>query len=191
MYYAVIDTNVLVSALLSADFYKSAPGKVVGHMLEGEIIPIYSEEILAEYRDVLQRAKFHFPLDQILLLLNEIKRRGIYESRLFTEEVFSDPDDAVFYEVTLAHTEKEAAYLVTCNTKHFPVKPFVVTPRQMIDLIENPPLLTALPDPYILEMETKDKGAFGRGFRLLAWEGGSLWSRSFLFASAAATLSPW
>ena len=56
----------------------------------------------------------------------------------------------------------------------------------MIDLIENPPLLTALPDPYILEMETKDKGAFGRGFRLLAWEGGSLWSRSFLFASAAA-----
>ena len=62
MYYAVIDTNVLVSALLSADFNKSAPGKVVGHMLEGEIIPIYSEEILAEYRDVLQRAKFHFPL---------------------------------------------------------------------------------------------------------------------------------
>ena len=37
MYYAVIDTNVLVSALLSADFNKSAPGKVVGHMLEGEI----------------------------------------------------------------------------------------------------------------------------------------------------------
>ena len=27
MYYAVIDTNVLVSALLSADFYKSAPAK--------------------------------------------------------------------------------------------------------------------------------------------------------------------
>ena len=49
----------------------------------------------------------------------------------------------------------------------------------MIDLIENPPLLTALPDPYILEMETKDKGAFGRGFRLLAWEGGCLMEQKF------------
>lgn len=29
----------------------------------------------------------------------------------------------------------EDAYLVTGNIKHFPSKPFVVTPRQMLDLI--------------------------------------------------------
>ena len=48
MYYAVIDTNVLVSALLSASFFKSAPGKIVSHIITGEIIPVYNEEILTE-----------------------------------------------------------------------------------------------------------------------------------------------
>ena len=30
---------------------------------------------------------------------------------------------------------KEDAYLVTGNIKHFPTEPFIVTPRQMIDII--------------------------------------------------------
>jgi hypothetical protein len=29
----------------------------------------------------------------------------------------------------------EAAYLVTGNIKHFPEKPFIVTPREMLDII--------------------------------------------------------
>ena len=31
--------------------------------------------------------------------------------------------------------EVEDAYLVTGNIKHFPTKPFIVTPRQMLDII--------------------------------------------------------
>lgn len=65
MYYAVIDTNVLVSALLSASFFKSAPGKIVSHIITGEIIPVYNEEILTEYYDVLKRDKFHFSTDRL------------------------------------------------------------------------------------------------------------------------------
>ena len=44
------------------------------------------------------------------------------------------PKDVVFYEVTLS---KEDAYLVTGNIKHFPQKPFVVTPAEMIAIIEG------------------------------------------------------
>ncbi len=137
MYYAVIDTNVLVSALLSASFFKSAPGKIVSHIITGEIIPVYNEEILTEYYDVLKRDKFHFPTDRIEQLIEEIKKRGIHEIRLASGELFPDPDDAVFFEVVLAHRTQEDTYLVTGNTRHFPIKPFVVTPRQMLEIIEN------------------------------------------------------
>jgi len=44
------------------------------------------------------------------------------------DETFSDPKDIVFYEVKMS---KEDAYLVTGNTRHFPRKPFVITPRGM------------------------------------------------------------
>lgn len=38
----------------------------------------------------------------------------------------------VFYEVTLSVDE---TYLITCDIKHFPVKPFIVTPAQMIEIL--------------------------------------------------------
>ena len=54
--YAVIDTNVLVSALLTSK-NDAATVQVVQKMLSGEIIPIYSKEITKEYREVLHRKK--------------------------------------------------------------------------------------------------------------------------------------
>ena len=50
------------------------------------------------------------------------------------DETFSDPKDIVFYEVKMS---KEDAYLVTGNIKHFPRKPFVVTPREMVEILET------------------------------------------------------
>ena len=52
--YAVIDTNVLVSALLSSSV-DAATVQVVTRMVAGEIIPVYSSTIMSEYRDVLLR----------------------------------------------------------------------------------------------------------------------------------------
>lgn len=62
--YAVIDTNVLVSSLLSKNDL-SATSQVVIRMIKGEIIPVYSSEIFAEYGEVLTRKKFRFPSYQI------------------------------------------------------------------------------------------------------------------------------
>ena len=71
IYYAVIDTNVLVSALLSS-FPDVATVQVVGKMLDGEIIPLFSDEIMKEYNEVLRRKKFHFSEKNILMLLSVI-----------------------------------------------------------------------------------------------------------------------
>ena len=56
-YYAVIDTNVLVSAMLRWD---SVPGCVLEHAFVGDIIPLLNEQVLKEYMEVLRRPKFQF-----------------------------------------------------------------------------------------------------------------------------------
>ena len=46
-----------------------------------------------------------------------------------------DPKDRVFYEVVMEGRKREDAYLITGNLRHFPSEPFIVTPRQMLDIV--------------------------------------------------------
>lgn len=63
-----------------------------------------------------------------------MKQAGIHSQRISSSEFFPDPKDVVFYEVALS---KEDAYLVTGNKKHFPQTPIVVTPAEMIEILES------------------------------------------------------
>ena len=56
-YYAILDTNVLVSAMLKTG---SVPGQVLAEALNGDIIPVLNDGIIAEYVDVMNRPKFRF-----------------------------------------------------------------------------------------------------------------------------------
>ena len=131
-YYAVIDTNVLVSAAIKPE---SVPGQVVELVLDGVIVPLLNKAIIKEYRDVLLRPKFDFPEQIVKDVLNEIDSRGIYVDAEHIDVDLPDPKDLVFYEVVMDMRKEEDSYLVTGNIKHFPKKPFIVTPRQMIDII--------------------------------------------------------
>ena len=70
--YAVIDTNVFISALLSKN-KDAATVKVLRAVIDGTIIPLYHEDILAEYDEVLHRSKFHFKEDSIQIVLTAVK----------------------------------------------------------------------------------------------------------------------
>ena len=131
-YYAVIDTNVVVSALLKWD---SVPGNILELSFQGPIIPLLNEEILAEYHDVLKRPKFAFSQEQVKTVLDRIVEVGVFIDADNLEEELPDPKDRVFYEVVMEERKTEDAYLITGNLRHFPDKPFIVTPRQMIDKI--------------------------------------------------------
>ncbi len=133
-YYAVLDTNVLVSAILGAS-RMSIPTKVLKAVTEEKIVPLYNDEIIDEYREVLLRKKFNFDPELIEIVLNTIVTDGIYIDRTKSiEEIFPDPNDIVFYEVSLS---KEGSYLVTGNIKHFPQKSFIITPAEMVRLLEE------------------------------------------------------
>ena len=88
--YAVIDTNVLVSALLSR-FKNTSTVQLLQLLILGDITPIYNDEILIEYQDVLTRPKFGFPNTIIDETLEVIKRYGINSSRKESNEQLPDP----------------------------------------------------------------------------------------------------
>lgn len=131
-FFAVIDTNVLVSSMLKGT---SIPGIIVDKAINGPIVPLLNNEILAEYEEVLLRNKFGFEEEDVKTLIDELRKRAIYLDRTMVDEVFEDPDDVVFYEIVMTARTAVDAYLITGNKKHFPIKSYVVTPREMLEII--------------------------------------------------------
>lgn len=133
-YYAVIDTNVLISAMLKWD---SVPGSVLQLTFDGPVVPVLNDEILAEYREVLARPKFCLNAEIIQNVLDAIHEKAVYVDAESIDIELPDPKDRVFYEVVMEERKEEDAYLVTGNIKHFPHKTFIVTPREFIRIILN------------------------------------------------------
>ena len=132
MVYAVIDTNIFVSALITHNSNASTV-KILESMYFQRFIPLYNDEIIAEYEDVLHRRKFKLSEDQIRVVIDFVKENGIDSSRFPYDGDMPDEDDRVFYEVALS---EEASFLVTGNLKHFPKTPKVVTASQMIEILD-------------------------------------------------------
>ncbi len=70
----VLDTNVLVAGLLDPE---GNPGRVVDLFLAGEAALPVDDPILAEYRAVLHRPKFHFDAGDVSDLLDQIEAESI------------------------------------------------------------------------------------------------------------------
>lgn len=131
--YAVIDTNVFVSALITKNL--ESPTRLVYDFIDsGDIIPLYNGEIIAEYKEVLSRPKFRLSQDIISALLSRVVENGISSDRFAYSEAMIDEKDRVFYEVSLSI---EGSFLVTGNLKHFPVTPQVITPHQVVEMLKN------------------------------------------------------
>lgn len=133
-YVAVIDTNVIISALLSKD---SNPGKIISYIEQGIITPVYDSSILDEYIEVLEREKFPFTKDEIKTIVKLFKTKGFMLNQTQTSELFKDQSDIKFYQIVLTANKIQLSYLVTGNLKDFPKKIYVVNPTQMVNIIES------------------------------------------------------
>lgn len=109
----VLDTNILVSALLSPF---GSPARVFDLALAGEIRLIYDDRIVAEYREVLARPRFGFAREAIADVMAFIEAEGESVIALPLPVVLPDRDDLSFLEVAA----QVDATLVTGNGIHFP-----------------------------------------------------------------------
>ena len=133
MIYAVIDTNVVVSSLITKNNH-AATYLVMRHLFEGHVTPLYNQEILTEYAEVLARKKFNLPSETIDAVISYFETYGIEASRFMSDEIFADEDDRVFYEVSLSIAD---SFLVTGNLKYYPVSPKVLSPSDFLRMIEG------------------------------------------------------
>ena len=127
---AVIDTNILVSALLTPS---GRPARVLDHVLNGNVILCYDSRIIAEYQEVLLRPKFEFDKRAIKHVIDFLIRSGISIVPAPILDTFEDEDDKVFYEVA----KSARAYLVTGNKKHFPKDSIIFAPQEFLSIVDN------------------------------------------------------
>lgn len=127
----VLDTNVLVSGLLSP---YGAPGALVQLLAIGDLQLCYNGRVLAEYREVFLRPVFPFTQTQVEALLDQVKAGGLMVAARSLPGPLPDPDDEVFLAVALAGAVQ---HLVTGNARHYPVKS-----RQEVQVVSPAEFLT-------------------------------------------------
>ena len=132
-YYAVFDTNVIVSSLLTHNL-DSATVMVVDAIADGNIVPLYNDDVLDEYISVLRRSKFKISKRVIDDFIEMIRHTGLNVDPSPTGMTLIDMDDLVFFEIVMQKRD-DNAYLVTGNLKHFPERDFIVTPAEMVQIM--------------------------------------------------------
>ncbi|MCL2196322.1 MAG: putative toxin-antitoxin system toxin component, PIN family [Treponema sp.] len=123
----VIDTNVLVSALISAN---GTPAKILAALLNDKITILYDNRIIFEYLKILSRDIFKFDNEVINELIIYIHHKGEYINADYSKVKFEDEIDKKFYEVFKTGF---AGFLITGNKKHFPKEKEIVSPKEFIE----------------------------------------------------------
>jgi len=128
----VIDTNVVISALLKPE---SSPALIMSLVLRGSCMLCLTEKIFVEYEEVSGRGKFK-KLDHgsVREFLSTLRSRALWVvPKVQVDEITKDPDDNAFLECAL---ESKADFLITGNIHHFPEKKFrhtaIVAPNEFV-----------------------------------------------------------
>ncbi|MPZ29588.1 MAG: putative toxin-antitoxin system toxin component, PIN family [Rhodospirillales bacterium] len=126
----VLDTNVVVSGLLSPS---GPPGLIIDLLTNRLIDIVYSDEMLIEYADVLQRRELKIRPEVVQAVLQEIQARGLAVATVPWPVIVPDPTDSAFLATALAGE----ATLVTGNLRHYPphvrLDVDVLSPRAFVD----------------------------------------------------------
>ena len=127
----VIDTNVLVSGLLSP---YGAAAQIVRMAVAGSLDLLYDARIISEYEEVLSRPKFSFEKTHVSNLIEFITNYGIPVAAIPLSARLPHPDDAPFLEVAISG---KAECLITGNLAHYPMRSIrktrVLTPRRFLN----------------------------------------------------------
>lgn len=133
---AVVDTNVLVSSLISP---LGNEAQILDAVEMGRVVPCLCWSILKEYADVLARPKFRFSKANIDGLLGLLRAKGIMFEPNPSPGASPDPGDDDFIACARA---ANAEFIVTGNKRDFPARSCgeirVVSARELLDLLNTP-----------------------------------------------------
>ena len=124
---AVMDTNVLVSALLSP---MGKPAEIYKMFLSGTLELVICPEIFEEYSDVLLRPYLKIPVSDAEIVLAAIWQQAQKVTPITSTDPMPDEDDRVFYDAA----KSANAYLITGNAKHYPQESVILSPAEFLDL---------------------------------------------------------
>ncbi|MBP3201086.1 MAG: putative toxin-antitoxin system toxin component, PIN family [Lachnospiraceae bacterium] len=150
-FYAVIDTNVVISRLIKSANQDDTIIKLINKFIFDDeiLIPVVNDDIIREYKEVTASNKFrkYFDIEVANEFINDIIEKAIvidtprdYKETLKENENVKHKDDLVFYYITLEAKDSidKDTYLVTGNEKHFNFNlDFIVRPKEMINIIED------------------------------------------------------
>jgi putative PIN family toxin of toxin-antitoxin system len=125
----VLDTNILVSALLTPG---RKPGQILTMVLTQKLRPWYTQKILAEYQAVLSRPKFPIDQAEVKDIIDNITQNGA-STYVLTPSTFPmvDETDRKFYDTA----KIGRATLITGNKKHYPAEAFIMTPAEFLETV--------------------------------------------------------
>jgi len=128
----VLDTNVLVSALIRN---KSLPAFILALVRRKKVVLCLSGEILEEYEEVLKRERFLAIRADAVSLLAALRKEALWiKPKIRFDDIAGDPEDNKFLDCAYS---AQADYLITGNAKHFPIKEFhrtrIANPREFIE----------------------------------------------------------
>jgi len=127
----VIDTNVIVSALIQ----RSYPYGIIYELfVDGKFVMCVSDELMSEYYEVLSRPKFaRFPdffakAEHLLADIEAKARKFVPHTKI---DLISDQDDNMILELA---EECQADFIITGNTNDFTFSHFkrtrIVSPKE-------------------------------------------------------------
>jgi len=125
----VLDTNIIISNAISD---MGNPSKIMNLISDKKLIICYNAEILAEYSEVLSRARFNFSPEKQRYPIDKIKELGLLIEPPLSDIPLSDESDRIFYDTAKA----AEAYLITGNLKHYPEEPNIMLPAQFIEMLK-------------------------------------------------------
>jgi putative PIN family toxin of toxin-antitoxin system len=143
----VIDTNILVSALMNDT---GNPAKVASLFADKKVEAFYSATIMVEYEYVLNREEFNFAEQKVLKMLNGFKTFGKIFIPVKSGISFIDEDDRVFYDTV----KQSGSFLVTGNKRHYPQEDFIISPTEFLAKYTELELPAETAEPPLEKPET-------------------------------------
>lgn len=168
--FAILDTNVLVSAVISRSGY---PYEILRLVQTGNVIPIFDKRMLSEYQEVFHYEKLKLAEETINATLSIIINNGLFIHDVQkAKEEFVDKSDIPFFEVQESSEEFDSV-LVTGNLKHYPEQRYIITPKEFILLLDQMERFLKLDFNYEKNIEQLIKsniesGKYTEGYKVFA-----------------------